>query len=252
MITTLVHLHNLHQVMDAGSRLLEETIGVSPCISNCGRCCQENTTFCMTIEAINMISYLPSVGNNLRSAVDIAEGWLLEPIKGVTTYNGIPRGLISQQLLAEWKLVTKSPCPFLTSNMECAIYQARPITCRTFGIYRDAMPICPRPQGKGETQTQKAIIDSRGVKNLLNEFREEITLKNPGWIKSGFAPTMLFRSAYPAKLGKYVAENRIASAKLIGVDFSIDLLWQNQVNAQRAGAPMESIMRDNVPVGGRG
>jgi len=248
LVKAFVELHALHKVMNAGQERLEKAIGVPACIPNCGRCCQENTVMAMAIEAIDMISYLPSISKNgLKSVIDIAEGWLLEPIKGVSTFKGIPRGIITQDLLYEWKLVTKSQCPFLSTSAGsiCLIHEARPLTCRTFGIYRDAMPICPRKPGMGETLTQKAIIDSKLLSPLVKEFRNNCETANPGWILSGFAPTMLFRAARPDKLKEHVDNNRIASAKLIGVNFSVDLLWQRQIDDLRGGTtPMEAIKKE--------
>jgi len=198
----------------------------------------------MGIEALNMVSALGTVGQ----AVDLAEGWLLED-HGLRLYTGIPRGVIFQELLQEWKAVTKSRCPFMKANKECQIYKERPLTCRTYGIYRDTFGIdCPRPPGKGETLTQHAIVPAGpDLKRFIHDFKQSCAAKNPGWVKRGFAPTLLFRAAKPDKFKEYIDNNRIASAKLIGMEMDIDLLWQNQLDALRQGVnPMEVIQREMV------
>jgi len=198
---------------------------------------------CMTIEAANMVSSLSMP--QLTKALSIAEGWLTEPDKDLTIYRGIPTGLLPQDLVHEWQVLNKQQCPFLMSNMLCLIHEWRPLTCRAFGIFRDGMPLCPRPPGKGETLTQKAVIKSDGVRKLVVEFRERAKSRNPGFVISGYIPTLMVRAASPDKLKALIADNKIPSAKLIGVDINLDLLWQPQLDALRAGVgPNEVILRD--------
>jgi Fe-S-cluster containining protein len=241
MIRAFKDLHDLHVVLDAGERLLEETIGVSTCVSNCGKCCEQNTTQCMAIEALNMVSALLTV----EQSVDLAEGWLLEN-QGIKIFRGVPTGVIPPDMHQEWAKLTKTQCPFLKDDKSCQIYSQRPITCRTFGVYRDNFGIdCPRAIGKGETLTRHAVVDSSMVIPLHRTFTRNCELKNPQWVIHGFVPSLLFRAAKPDKFRAYIADNKIASAKLIGMNMNIDLLWQNQVDDLRRGvSPMEVVKRE--------
>ena len=183
----------------------------------------------------------------VSQSVELAEGWLLES-HGLKIFRGIPTGVIPGDLHNEWATLTKMPCSFLKENKECQIYAQRPITCRTYGVYRDNFEMnCPRPIGKGETLTQHAIISSDVVKPLYRTFIQNCEKKNPQWVIHGFAPSLLFRAAKPDKFRAYIADNKIASAKLIGVNLDIDLLWQNQLDALRQGvSPMEVVKRELV------
>jgi Fe-S-cluster containining protein len=198
----------------------------------------------MGIEALNMVSALQTV----EQSVAWAEGWLLED-HGLKIYTGMPLGIVFKELMAEWHKVTKSQCPFLKADKSCQIHKERPLTCRTFGIYRDCVEMnCPRPVGKGETLTQRGIIAATPeLKTLIRDFKRDCERKNPGWVVKGFASTLLFRAAKPDKFQEYVANNKIASAKLIGINMDVDLLWQNQLDALRQGVnPMEVIQREMV------
>jgi len=245
MIQAFLDLRALHKTFDAAEGLLEQSIGAPTCISGCGKCCQVNVPLCRIIESINMVSAVGTLGHkSLKRAIQSAEGWLLERPAGVSLYGGLSPldKMYSGQIMEEFNTLQRSQCPFLEENKRCLIYEFRPLTCRAFGVFRDAMPVCPRPPGKGETLTQRAIIDSRGVQPLVKEFHKRCKEKEPAWIKSGFTPTLLFRAARPALFREYVMDNKIASAKLMGMSLDVDLMWQPQLDALRRGkSPIEII-----------
>lgn len=242
MIQAFLDLRALHKTFNAAERLLEESIGASVCISGCGKCCQTNVPLCRIIEGINMVSAVGSLGHkSLKRAIQTAEGWLLEHHAGVALYGGLSplAKVYSGQIIEEFNTLQHSQCPFLGVDSRCLIYEFRPLTCRAYGVFLDGMPICLRPPGRGETITQRAIIDSKSVKPLIEEFHNRCRKKEPAWITAGFAPTLLFRAARPTLFREYVTERRIASAKLMGVSLDVDLMWQ---------PPLEDLPRRRQPV----
>jgi hypothetical protein len=80
---------------------------------------------------------------------------------------------------------------------------------------------------------------------MVNQYWEKCKAKNSAWIIAGFCPTLLYRAAEPEKFKKMVLDNRIASAKIIGIDYEISLMWQNQVDALRAGASADLVAAMN-------
>jgi len=234
MIGAFLNLREIHQVFDAAEHILEEHIGTPICMSKCGICCQHTVPPFMTIEAINAVSYLTGMGQ-LTKMVSIAEGWLLEKHSFATLYEGMPRGWASPKLKEEWASVSGSQCPFLGQDVRCLLYKVRPLTCRSFGVTRDNSDICPRPLGRGESATLRRYIPADMLRDKIASCRKEWEKKNKTWIISGLAPTMLYRVAEPEKFKNLVDSNRIASAKIIGIEHETSLMWQPQVIALRDG-----------------
>jgi Fe-S-cluster containining protein len=198
----------------------------------------------MIIEAINMVSTLPGLGN-LKKAVDIAENWLLEraPVAAsemALSYKGLPVGVVSRELLAEQHQVAGSRCPFLTDEKKCLIHSCRPMYCMALGVTREALPVnsgapgCPRPLGYGESLARRGFWDSSGIRQMVQEFKDDCDRK-PEWKIYGFAPTLLYRAAEPDKFRALVDNNRVPSAKIIGTAFDTNLMWQPDLDAQRQG-----------------
>ena len=198
----------------------------------------------MTIEAINAVSVLTGTGK-LKEAVAVAEGWLLERHKQATSYEGMPVGKVSPQIRDEWRALSVSQCPFMTEDKRCLIHQVRPLACRAFGVTRDAAEICPRPPGKGETLTQRIVIKSDAFKKTVDAFTDSCKNKNPEWIIRGFVPSLLYRAAEPEKFRKMVKDNQIATAKAIGINYDVSLMWQPQVEALRSGMSPDLVAAMN-------
>jgi len=240
MIRAFLELREIYRVFEAAEEVLKEDIGVPLCLPNCGICCMCNVPPFMTIEAINAVSYLTGTGR-LRGIVSIAEGWLLEKHNFATIYEGMPRGWASPRLRDEWHAVIRSQCPFLGPHKQCLIYEVRPFTCRAFGITRDNSEICPRPLGKGESLTQRRYIPAPRLREAIEAFRKRCEKKNTSWIISGSAPSAFYRCAEPEKFKKLVEDNRIASAKIIGIEYETSLMWQPQVDALRMGVSPDLV-----------
>lgn len=240
MIEAFSKLRQFYRTFDAAAVLLERTTGKSACISGCGRCCE--MTSCMTIEAMNAVSILMGDGK-LGRAVSIAEGWLLERHSEAPSYEGMLAGsFVSPKIRDEYVALTRLPCPFLTEAKECSIYEARPMSCRSYGVTRSSAGLCQRPPGKGETMTQLMYINSPDLVNHIRTFKEKYRCSHPDWIVYSFLPTLIFRAAREEQFRKLVRDNRIATAKIIGTDIDQTLMWQPQVDALQRGMSPDLVV----------
>lgn len=245
MIEALMQLHKFYKGFAGAEKCLEETIGRSICIAGCGKCCEHNTVQCMTIEAINAVSILTGQGK-LTQAVSIAEGWLLDHHKQAPTYEGMVEGrLLPAGIHAEFIALAGLPCPFLAENKECLIHDARPISCRAYGITRTGKGFCPRPTGKGETVTNLMYIQAPGLRQDIEKFKTRYTRSHPEWTIFGLLPTLIFRAAKEKEFRKLVKDNRIASAKLVGSQVDMTLIWQPQLDAIRSGVSPDLVAQVN-------
>ena len=229
MIEALASLSQIHMDIDAARVALETQLGVPICIPNCGKCCE--TVLAHRIEADFAISAMIGEGK-FREMVSLCEGWLLERHKESQIYEGPPFGIVQAQIAEEWHKLVPIPCLFLESDKSCLIYSGRPLVCRTFGVTQ-AGPTpdwCARPLGVGEGENLRGYIDNQLLKQLVKAFLDGLPDKD--WTTMGWLPTILYREACPDKYKALVADNRIASAKLIGLTEDYTLLWQEQIQAQ--------------------
>jgi len=234
MIAAFGVIRQLQEVFALAAEDIEQTIGVPTCIPNCGICCQHNIPPAMTIEAINIVSH--TMGNTTyNQVIDRCEDWLLQKHSFATIYKGKPHGLCSPELTQEWQAVNSSRCPLLTDDQKCLIHSSRPFVCRAYGITRDAADICPRPLGRGEGYNRRAVVPADGLRHMLRESRDHWKKENPAWIISGCVPTMIYRCAKPDKFNAMAEDNKIASAKLVGVEYETNLMWQPQMVSLRKG-----------------
>jgi len=245
MIEAFTQIREMHLVFEEAEKILAEDIGKPICIPVCGICCEHNVSNAMTIEAVYAVSVLTGQGQ-LKKMVPLAEGWLLEHHSFATIYEGMPHGHVSPQLRDEWQAVSRSQCPFLDSTTKyCLVHDCRPITCRAYGVTRDNSELCPRPLGRGETESQRRYIPAPKLREYIKGCRDEWHEKNKTWLIAGCFPSVLFRAAEPVKFKNYVLDNRIASAKIIGIDLDNSLMWQPQVNALRKGVSPDLIVTMN-------
>lgn len=239
MIKAFVELSALHQVFHAAQGHLEKKLGVPICIPTCGACCQVNVPGCMVIEGANIVSHLIGQGR-LAAVAQVAEDWLLARHKEAGIYRGMPVGLVPQDIKREELALTQSRCPFLAAqDLKCMIHDTRPLVCRAYGVTRDPEG-CPRPMGRGEGLTSRAVVDSTEVRRLVESFKVYCQ-KQPAWTIRGFAPAIVYRAAYPDKFRALVDDNRVASAKVIGTAMDCSLMWQQQVDAVRRGVPPDIV-----------
>lgn len=234
-------LHSIQAIFGSAERQIEDKTGKSICMSGCGKCCEVNTPKCMTIEAMDAISVLLGQGT-LDKVASVAEGWLLERHNEAPTYNGmIVGGFVPADVNEERARLSKLPCPFLDSTKRCMIHSCRPFVCRAYGVTRTAVGFCPRPPGRGETQTQFVHVNVNGLKTVVDVFKRKYGAERVDWVTFGFLPTLIFRAAREEKFCEMVANNRIATAKTIGITLDETLLWQTQVELVNQGVAPDLV-----------
>lgn len=227
MLEMLTGLLRAYKVYDQAEEMLRKKAGIDACVRGCGKCCEVNTPQMMGVEALNAVSILASLGK-LTQVVEVAEGWLEEP-GGCQVYTGKPFGLLPPQLIQEWNMLATQQCPFLLPTKDCMLHTARGLVCRSYGVFRAPAYFCKRPVGKGETLTQRtAIQPTPEFVADLKDFKAYCLEKNPALGRSGFLPTMIVRAAKPEYFQKKAHENVWPSAKLIGHDEELDLLWDTK------------------------
>ncbi len=227
MIEALASLSQVHKDMDAARVALETQLGVPICIPNCGKCCE--TVLAHRIEADFAISAMIGEGK-FYEMVSRCEGWLLERHKEAQIYEGPPVGVVQAKVAEEWHRLVHLPCLFFEGNKGCLIYSGRPLVCRAFGVTHAPGPtpdFCPRPLGVGEDQRRRGYVDSQQLQQKVKTLLAG--LQDKEWATSGWLPTIIYREACPDKYKALVADNKIASAKLIGVTQDYGLLWQEQM-----------------------
>lgn len=242
MVDAFIQLHAIQREFDNSAADLEKAIGTSICV-NCGHCCSVNTPSWMTIEALNAVSVYAGRLAEFQQAAAAAEGWLLDREK-FKVFEGVPIGFPKADLTQEWHRAQSSPCPFMVQK-RCLIYEARPLSCRAYGVFRKAGDLCRRHPGKGETLTQRRYVVDDILRRAVTLFKKITAEKNPSWVEYGQVPTFFFRAVNEAKFRSYIKDNRIASAKLCGTgDVDTTILWQPQLDALNTG-----ISPDLVAVG---
>lgn len=237
MIGTFLWLRRIHKGFDNAAICLEEVIKSPICIPQCGKCCEANNPLWTTIEAIHAISVLTGRAS-ISKMTSIAEGWLLENNHQLT-YDGMVESYVlakaPEKLVSEWQSLITTQCPFLSQDKTCLIHEVRPLSCRAYGVTRDVNGICPRPLGLHESLSQMMIVDGTPLRKEIGKFREHCKEKNPAWMKSSFVATMLYRAAKPDRFKELISRNVIPSAKLLGSEIDVNLMWQPQVEALRRG-----------------
>jgi len=72
-------------------------------------------------------------------------------------------------------------------------------------------------------------MDNQQLELVVKTFLAGLADKE--WATSGWLPAIIYREACPDKYKALVADNKVASAKLIGVTQEYGLLWQDQLEA---------------------
>ena len=231
MLNTFIELRKIYKGFDSVKAELEDVIKTPACIDHCGRCC--TTTQSTTLEALYAASILTGTGK-LTDAVQRAENWLLAKHPVAITYEGMLQGFANPRITYEYNFLAMDRCPFLGEQMECTVYDARPAVCRAYGITRTAAGLCPRPLGRGESISRMAYVDSN-LRETWEDFKKLAGRKNPEWLTSGFFPTMLYRAARNKEFYNLIKDNKIATAKVIGINVDNTIMWDTQVQAMQRG-----------------
>jgi Fe-S-cluster containining protein len=240
MIKAFGMLHGIRSGFTGAAQYLETEMLHGPsCIENCGKCCQHNTVKCTTIEAIDAVSMLTGQGK-LQSVLNACESWLLEGNEGLS-FDGMLAGVfVSPKIKEQYEYVTRGQCPFLNSQMRCDVHNVRPMVCHAYGVTRAITNFCPRPLAKGETYDHAMYVNATNVEGPSlqqdwESFKKYCKITNPAWLVSGFVPTLIFRAARQEKFRALVHDNRIPTAKIIGVEVDANLYWQPQQEALQRG-----------------
>lgn len=234
-IAAFASLHRFHEGFDAVQEKLESYIGRPICMPGCGKCCEVNSPKCMALEAMNAVSILAGAGKASK-IVDLAKGWLLEKHNEAPSYQGmIVGGFVPPEILVELTNLSRLPCPFLDVTKECLMHESRPLVCQAYGVTRTSEGGCNRAPGRGETITQFMYMRAPELQRDIRLFKEKYRKEHPEWSVYGFLPTLIYRAAEEKEFRTLVAENKIATAKLVGMKEDTALMWQPQVDAVRQG-----------------
>jgi hypothetical protein len=82
----------------------------------------------------------------------------------------------------------------------------------------------------GESETKHLYAEMPELRQAIEDYRVMCKKKNSEWLTTSFIPTMLYRAARPEEFRKLVKDNRIATAKIIGFDVDMNIMWQPQVD----------------------
>jgi len=234
-------LEAIHKSFDGAAQELEMVRAAPLCIEDCGLCCQKNTPVTWGIEGQYLLSVIAGNGS-LSSIMSRCEAWCLDRHRGANSY-GLKPGRVPQKeweekLRDEVSALIASSCPMLDSDRRCAIYQARPIGCRAYGVSRVPGRECRRPIGVGESETMRAYYSGPGGIALRNRVKRFIADLRAPWASSWFLPTLLLSLGMPGKFKAIVDDGRVASAKLVVGRITPNIIWQDELsniwNSRRA------------------
>lgn len=235
MIESLLGLERIYRQFDAASNELSQQLGVPICKEGCGRCCEITTPIVWRLEAVYAISKALGSGIFERMVSD-AEGWLLERHSCAPAYEGPYLGELTPRIKGEFIALGDTPCPFLDADKSCYIHPGRPMACRAYGVTHMPGPLpasCPRPLGRGESESYRAWVD---IPNLMVQVLALMgSLDDKDLQVAGYLPTAIFKLGRPDKYRDYINDNKIATAKLIGVpDKYMGLITQEQMVREQA------------------
>ena len=239
MIEAFLWLRRIHKGFNNASICLEECIKTPLCMPKCGKCCEINTPMWTTIEAIHAISVL-SGRAKIAKMTSIAEGWLVERDTSLS-YNGMITGLVPAKITEEWRRVSRSRCPFLAYDKSCLVHEVRPLVCQAYGVTVDSSEICPRKLGYNETKSQVMTVDGTPLREEILKFKDYCRSKEPAWLKSSFVSSVLYRAAKPDKFTELLGRNSIPSARIIGIDIDVNLMWQPQLDELKKGMSPDMV-----------
>lgn len=232
MLEVLMGLSQIYKGLEGCASELEGSLGVPLCVEGCGKCCATTTVIATRLEADLAISAMLGDGT-LKQHLDVAEAWLLERHSVAPTYEGPMIGEYESKKFDEFYQIARTvPCPFMNADKRCTTHRGRPLVCRAYGVTHMPGPdptFCKRPLGIGETLYRRAWLEAPELKR---QFQEMMDMAEPDLRVSGLFPAVLFRQACPDKWKAHIADNKIATAKLIGLPRNYPgLLWQDQLQA---------------------
>ncbi len=226
------------RAFDKAEEELVKYLGVPICIPGCGKCCEVMSVTVWDVEANFILSWLIGLGGKkMQEFLSICEGWLLDHDAHLTTY-GIKPGLLTKEQFIQLKpqvdyLISQSPCPMLTAQKECLVYDARPWICRAYAVTRMPGRMCNRPLSRMESSDIRGHISTQShigatlKKMVIETLRQSAEI---GWGDVKFLATAIFMAIRPEQFNKYVFDGKIATAKIAIVQNNMAILFQDQLN----------------------
>lgn len=244
-VQLMAEYHLVTRAWDAAQIAVEGAIGASICMSGCGRCCAVTTVLAMDIESAFAISWLLGQPSEVcEPLVERCKGWLVDRTPGLTLYGGeIQNPARLHQEVQH--LLFQSPCPFLTDSKACAIHEARPLTCRAYGVTRQAGSICPRPPGVNEGSGFRAHIGDQSEAGRVMRAMVQRLLRNSasqGLLHCRFLATAIVMSMAPDFFNAQVDDGRVATAKLAELPFTPSILFQDQLEQVVRAEQLERLV----------
>lgn len=214
-ITEFERLSVAHKILeDAATEL--GAIG-EVCLPNCARCCMDNTVRVLESEAAYVVSVLLAEPHKLRKVVAIAAGWLQE----TQGYDMRPPSVLTpDERWREYMRAVSAPCPFLTGDKGCLIYDARPVVCHAYGVTRTTGPECPRPLSKMRPVPYVGGVPEVRIKSIMGQLSKEAT--------SGLLPTLVLIAAEPKRVNRLVMQGVPAGKILLRSGDLPGVLTQDQ------------------------
>ncbi len=217
MVQGFMKLEVLYDAQEVARQELEASTGKPICVSGCGKCCEGMTPVASRLEAtyaLASMSLLPSY-TDLKQR---AERWMTDGTFELLERKQTGRfieGNGNDPLAVQYEQLKHAPCPFLSDDKQCTIYDVRPLHCRTYGVTGLADEICPRPLHYSESATNRMYIgaDTRMgalIKNRLKGVLTWIHDHNPVMSEVGFFPALIAQEM----TGKRLLEMPIAPAKM--------------------------------------
>jgi len=248
-------LRNCHRAWDLAAEVLRKALGVPLCVESCGLCCDFNVPVALEVEADYAISILLGRPKAEQDAiVSTIEGWLTEfdPARGLTLAVGHPAEPDEVQRLA-WA-VQQTRCPLLSADKQCLLHEARPMSCRAFGVTMPTIPGCrrPKPVGAPEGATGYWLEGGEVEQQLAGYVNALAAAAKP---RCGFFPTLIFSRLREARFRELWEQEAMPLGKIVtGVTRVPWRLFANQVPPrdvqERIARAAETMARsDNCPHG---
>jgi Fe-S-cluster containining protein len=222
----MLGLEQIYSIFSQAETELEKQLGTPICVPNCGKCCEVTVPITRRVEAIYMLSTVTGEGT-LERLADYAESWLRERHKETPTYEGPCFGRVPPHIQREFEAIVRTPCPFLSAEKRCLVHTGRPLVCRAYGVTHmpgPEMDFCPRKLGTGETASVRGYVGIPEIRQLVDQYYRNLADKE---LKvSGLLPGLILKKLRPETWKGLLADNKIASAKLIGFQHYPGLIWQ--------------------------
>jgi Fe-S-cluster containining protein len=210
-ITDLIRSWNrmdrVYSLTDQAQAELEAVALGSVCVPNCGKCCTVPVVTGAEVDyIISTMGALPAFGKQLSSALT----WLEHDHGAVDS---------KQTLEGQIRIVKEMECPFLNYDKTCAIYEARPLSCRMYGVMAPADDFCKGSSRIAKRSTPGYIVtkDTTIWQQIQSAFAHVLALAKsriPEHQLMGFLPTMLVRQAATKQYNFLVDHDKVQPAKL--------------------------------------